>query len=100
MQNDEDFYDAVRDIVVHNTGRPPYLCSDEEWVNALDEAVGRGLMHPDVVFTVCPHCLSVAPYGDERDLWVENHLESHLHRWWWKLRRRKETDGEIQRPSG
>lgn len=36
---------------------------------------------------VCPHCGSVAPYGDERIVWFSAHIDSRLHCWWWKLKK-------------
>lgn len=37
---------------------------------------------------VCPHCQEMAPYGDERIIWLRAHLESRLHRWRWKFKNR------------
>lgn len=36
---------------------------------------------------ICPHCGSVAPYGDPRLTWIRIHLDSRLHRWWWAFRK-------------
>lgn len=36
---------------------------------------------------VCPHCKELAPYGDERIVWLSAHLDSRLHRWWWRTKR-------------
>jgi hypothetical protein len=35
----------------------------------------------------CPYCGNIAPYGDERHMWMRVHLDSRLHRWWWKLKK-------------
>lgn len=42
---------------------------------------------PMRVRPVCPHCREMAPYGDERLVWLSAHLDSRLHRLWWTLKR-------------
>lgn len=84
-----EFYRLVRETVERNTGRPSYLSSDEEWIEALDQVVAKGGPHVEaVVFTlpVCPYCGSMAPFGDERHYWNRAHLESRFHKWWWNLK--------------
>lgn len=76
----------VRDQVERNTRRPAYMCDDEEWAVAFDEVLAA---HPELSKPkppVCPHCGSMAPYGDERNIWISAHLESRPHRLWWKLK--------------
>lgn len=34
----------------------------------------------------CPHCGDTAPYGDARHVWLRTHIDSYIHRWWWKLK--------------
>lgn len=51
--------------------------------------VGRWALDGVPVHPVCPHCGSVAPYGDERHMWISVHLEGRLHRWWWGLKKHK-----------
>lgn len=36
---------------------------------------------------ICPHCGDLAPHGDERLVWNSAHLDSWIHRVWWKLRK-------------
>lgn len=33
----------------------------------------------------CPYCDDLAPYGDERHIWLRAHLDSRIHRVWWVL---------------
>jgi hypothetical protein len=30
----------------------------------------------------------MAPYGDERIIWLQAHLDSRIHRWWWAMKRK------------
>lgn len=48
--------------------------------------VGRGMFRIPKT-PVCPHCKEIAPYGDERIVWNEAHLQSRVHAWWWKLKK-------------
>lgn len=36
---------------------------------------------------VCPHCGSVAAYGDGRYRWLRVHIQSSSHAFYWRLRR-------------
>lgn len=46
------------------------------------QIVGRWVLDGVPVRPVCPHCGSVAPYGEERMPWLETHVDSRWHRWW------------------
>jgi ribosomal protein S27AE len=35
---------------------------------------------------ICPHCGDMAPHGDARIPWLNSHIDSRLHRWWWGFR--------------
>lgn len=86
MQDNTWLYIKAQTIVERNTGRPAYLSDDEEWYAAVEEA--RAELGITEKAPVCPHCGSVAPYGDERHMWISIH-SSRLHRWWWKWKNRK-----------
>lgn len=74
----------AQEIVERVTGRPAYLCTDEEWAEAYAEARLRvGAKGPPT----CPHCGDIAPYGDERWIWLSAHMDSLSHRWYWKLKK-------------
>jgi hypothetical protein len=36
---------------------------------------------------LCPHCGERPPHGDERIVWLDAHIKSLTHAWWWKLKR-------------
>lgn len=39
------------------------------------------------VCSICPHCGTPAPHSPEgRQEWLEDHVDSILHRWWWGLK--------------
>lgn len=50
------------------------------------QMVGRWVIDGVPVRPVCPHCGSVAPYGEGRIPWLQAHIDSNIHRWWWTLR--------------
>lgn len=50
--------------------------------------VGRWVLDGVPVRPVCPHCGLVAPYGEERNPWLETHIDSPWHRWWWGIRKK------------
>lgn len=35
----------------------------------------------------CPHCGDPVPFGDERLMWLSAHLDSRVHRLWWRLKK-------------
>lgn len=90
MDLNDIFLAKVREKVEENTRRPAYLCSDEEWAQAVDEVMEEEKKkgNPITSAPICPHCGSIAPYGDERNMWIWAHIDSRLHRWWWKLKAR------------
>src|ERR1044071_59552 len=45
--------------------------------------IGGLIMNPPV----CPYCGDIAPFGDERLIWISAHLDNRFHRLWWELRR-------------
>lgn len=58
---------------------PGGLSSEEREVAQI---VGQWAIDSVPVRPVCPHCGSVAPYGEERLSWLEIHIDSSWHRWW------------------
>src|SRR4051812_2926430 len=64
---------------------PGGLTADEREVAQI---VGQWALDGVPVRPVCPHCGSVAPYGEERHPWLRVHIESEWHRLWWNLRQR------------
>lgn len=62
---------------------PGGLTEDERDVTRV---VGQWALNGVYVRPVCPHCGSVTPFGDERVKWLEAHIDSRVHRWWWDLR--------------
>lgn len=84
---EEELFARARSIVEHATGAPAYLCEEEIWYAAVDEAAAElGILDRA---PVCEWCGSVAPYGDERHMWISIH-QSWFHKRWWKWKRRKE----------
>jgi hypothetical protein len=47
----------------------------------------------------CPYCGAIVPrntHGDAWFQWMNAHIDSRLHRWWWKLRNRgRRKDGKA-----
>lgn len=80
---DNSVYARARSILEHASGKPAYLCDDELWYAAVEEArieLGNTERAP-----VCKYCGDVAPYGDQRDYWIGWHY-SFIHRWYWRIR--------------
>lgn len=44
-------------------------------------------MYRDTHTLKCPYCGELAPYGDERIVWLSAHLDSWWHHAWWVLMR-------------
>lgn len=131
MDLNDELLARVREVVERNTNRPAYLCTDEEWMEALDEVMAlaqikriagtevfekarfllihfnnlspyqaeeeawagavtmaRELLGDSEQAPVCPYCGSVAPYGDERLIWISIH-EGRFHRWRWRRREKR-----------
>lgn len=57
--------------------------SDEE---AVAKIVGIWVIDGIPVCQVCPHCDSVAPYGPGRIAWLERHVDSSIHRGYWRAK--------------
>lgn len=76
-QEEESLYQLARDIAERNTGMPAYLCDDEAWHTAVDEA--RMQLGITEKAPVCVYCGDVAPYGDARNNWITFH-HSLIHR--------------------
>lgn len=75
-------YLRAQEIAEQRTGMPAYLCDDEDWYAAVEEA--RAELGITEKAPVCPYCGKVAPYGDERHMWLNIH-NSGAHRFWWKM---------------
>ena len=131
MDLNDELLIKILSVVERNTNRPAYLCTDEEWAEALDEVMAleqvkhstgtevfekarfllinfqnlspyqvdeatwrgavtmaRELLGITERAPVCPYCGSVAPYGDERHIWISVH-QGKLHRWRWKRKENK-----------
>lgn len=73
---------------------PGGLTSEETEVAKI---VGRWVLDGVLVRPVCPHCGSVAPYGEERMMWLTVHIDSSLHRWWWRMRNKPKLLKRMQR---
>jgi hypothetical protein len=83
------FWQKVRDRVEAVTMRPAYLCTDEEWLAAVDYVLElEGVNAPKA--PVCPHCGDVAPYGDEHWMWISAHLDSKWHAFWCQIKKKLE----------
>lgn len=76
-QEEENLYQLAREIAERNTSMPAYLCDDEAWYAAVDEA--RAEMGITEKAPVCVYCGDVAPYGDARNNWISYH-HSFLHK--------------------
>lgn len=94
MKPINELYQKARDIVERNTGRPAYMSNDEEWYAAVEEA--RAELGITERAPVCIYCGSVAPYGDERLIWISVH-QGPMHRWWYNLKRKSEKEGITTR---
>jgi hypothetical protein len=79
-----ELYIKAQEVVERNTGKPAYLSDDEEWYAAVEEA--RAELGLTERAPVCMYCGSVAPYGDERHMWISVH-QSWFHKRWWSLRK-------------
>lgn len=77
MRDRNELYAKAQEIVERNTGKPAYLSDDEEWYAAVEEA--RAELGITERAPVCSYCGSVAPYGDERHMWINVH-QSIFHR--------------------
>jgi hypothetical protein len=80
---DNSVYARARSILEHASGMPAYLCDDELWYAAVEEA--RAELGITERAPVCKYCGDVAPYGDERHYWIGWHY-SFIHRWYWRIR--------------
>lgn len=83
---DNSVYARARSIVEHASGMPAYLCDDEIWYAAVDEA-RRELRVIGEKAPICVHCGDVAPYGDERHYWIGWH-NGRIHILYQRIRRR------------
>jgi hypothetical protein len=81
----KDMYIRAQAIAEQRTGMPAYLCDDEDWYAAVEEA--RAELGITERAPVCSHCGEVAPYGDERHQWLSAH-NNGFHRGWWKIKRK------------
>lgn len=79
MREPNELYLKAQEIAQRNTGMPAYLCDDEDWYAAVEEA--RAELGITEKAPVCPHCGDVAPYGDARHAWISWH-NSKAHIWW------------------
>lgn len=78
-EQENELYARARSIVEHASQMPAYLCDDEIWYAAVEEA--RAELGITERAPVCAYCGSVAPYGDERHYWLGVH-DTGWHRWW------------------
>ena len=58
---------------------PGGLNSDERRVAKI---VGSWVLDGTVVVQLCPHCLAIAPEGDDRQRWLQRHTHNKAHRAW------------------
>lgn len=79
MREPNELYLKAQEIAQRNTGMPAYLCDDEDWYAAVEEA--RAELGIAEKAPVCPYCGDVAPYGDARNAWISWH-NSKAHIWW------------------
>lgn len=87
MGKRNELYARAREIAEQRTGMPAYLVDDEEWYGAVDLArMELGIFSDNA--PVCPHCGDQGPHADGRIQWISAHLDSRLHRWWWRYVRR------------
>jgi hypothetical protein len=83
----------LNSLVTYAAENIPGGLNEQEQAVAL--IVGQWATQRVPVAPVCPHCGDVAPYGDARHMWINIHLESVLHRWWW--RGRSKAKGLVRR---
>lgn len=82
---EREVYARARDIAEHASGMAAYLCDDETWYAAVNQA--RAELGITERAPVCIHCGSVAPHGDERNTWISIH-NGWFHRKWWEWKTR------------
>lgn len=78
MQRDLETLNSLVTFAAENI--PGGLNTDEQ---AVARMVGIWCLDGIPVAQVCPHCHTPAPYGPDRMLWLEKHVDSALHRNWW-----------------
>lgn len=93
----QDFWDKVRETVEYGTEKPAYLADDEEWAIAVD-IVWKEAMYKSPIGSTCPHCGEPAPYGNARIPWLDWHIDSHIHKWWWKTKRKLSWWTQFPKP--
>jgi hypothetical protein len=74
----------LNSLVTYAAENVPGGLSSEE--TEVAQIVGRWAVDHIPVRPICPHCGDLAPYGEGRIPWLEAHIDSSIHRWWWALR--------------